>query len=119
MSALLLSVCLIAYGSSESKDRHQDDIGRQSLYLATKALLAQVQGSMQPSVSLIQSILLLAIYEYASGRPQVALVTIAGCARMAYAARIHIRRHTGNQVEVEEAGNTWWAIVMYERSVFY
>lgn len=72
---------------------------------------------MEPSISLVQANLLLAIYEYANGRPNIALVTIAGCARMAYAAHIHVRCHTGNQLEVEEAGNTWWGIIMYERLV--
>jgi hypothetical protein len=118
LSVLLLTISLIAYGGSISGDREPAAVGRQSLYLATKALLAQVQGSLQPSISLIQATLLLAIYEYANGRPEVALVTIAGCARMAYAARIHARCHNGNQLEVEEAGNTWWGIVMYERLVF-
>jgi hypothetical protein len=118
LSVLLLTVCLIAYGGSRSGDREPAAVGRQSLYLATKALLAQVQGSLQPSISLIQATLLLAIYEYANGRPEVALVTIAGCARMAYAARIYVRHHDGNQLEVEEAGNTWWGIIMYERLVF-
>ena len=116
ISVLLLSVCLIAYGGSDLRDKDPAAIGRSSLYLATKALVAQVQGSMQqPSISLIQATLLLAIYEYANGKPQIGLVTMAGCARMGYTARIHIRRHTGSQAEVEEAGNTWWAIVMYER----
>ena len=33
--------------------------------------------------------LLLAVFEYASGRPETAFITIAGCARMAYTAGIH------------------------------
>ncbi|KAF5857549.1 hypothetical protein ETB97_005652 [Aspergillus alliaceus] len=122
-SVLLLTICLIAYLPSSDRPPREGDkpnIGRQSLYLATKALLAQVQGYLQqPSIRLIQASLLLATYEYANGRPEVALVTIAGCARMAYAARIHnSRRHNmdgGSRLEVEEAGNTWWGIVISER----
>lgn len=123
-SVLLLTICLIAYlpNPELSLQQHGDTpvMGRQSLYLATKALLAQLQGSLQPSVALIQACLLLATYEYANGRPEVALVTIAGCARMAYAARIHNIRHHDNingdsRLEVEEARNTWWGIVVFER----
>ncbi|KAE8392865.1 hypothetical protein BDV23DRAFT_181279 [Aspergillus alliaceus] len=123
-SVLLLTICLIAYLPSSDRPPREGDkpnIGRQSLYLATKALLAQVQGYLQqPSIRLIQASLLLATYEYANGRPEVALVTIAGCARMAYAAHIHnSRRHNmdgGSRLEVEEAGNTWWGIVISERA---
>ncbi|KAL4866780.1 hypothetical protein BDV12DRAFT_172446 [Aspergillus spectabilis] len=122
-SVLLLTICLIAYLPKLDplpRDRGTPHIGRQSLYLATKALLAQVQGSMEPSITLIQASLLLATYEYANRRPQAAVVTIAGCARMAYAARIHdTRRHDMNGasgLEIEEAANTWWGIVIFERA---
>ncbi|KAH8692041.1 hypothetical protein BGW36DRAFT_419425 [Talaromyces proteolyticus] len=121
-SILLLTICLIVYlPNPELLSRAGDTIGRQSLYLAAKTLLAQVQGCLQPSIPLIQACLLLATYEYANGRPEVALVTIAGCARMAYAARIHdSRRHNmmngDSRLEVEEATNTWWGIVISERA---
>ncbi|KAL2862495.1 fungal specific transcription factor domain-containing protein [Aspergillus lucknowensis] len=94
-------------------------MGRESLYLAAKTLLAQVQGCLPPSIPLIQATLLLAVYEYANGRPEVAFVTVAACARMAYGARIHDRRHLlhkASRLEVEEAANTWWGIVLCERA---
>ncbi|EED13008.1 conserved hypothetical protein [Talaromyces stipitatus ATCC 10500] len=121
-SILLLTVCLIAYlPNPKLSQRDGDTIGRRSLYLATKALLAQVQGCLQPSISLIQASLLLATYEYANGRPEVALVTIAGCARMAYAAGIHKSKPHNmmdgdSRLEAEEAANTWWGIVISERA---
>ncbi|KAL5333323.1 hypothetical protein BJX70DRAFT_69381 [Aspergillus crustosus] len=123
-SVLLLTICLIAYQPNPDQvtpERNPPVIGRQSLYLATKALLAQVQGLLEYSISLIQSSLLLAAHEYANGRPQVALVTISGCARMAYAAGIHDiwrRNMSGISVtEVQEAANIWWGIVMFERAI--
>ncbi|KAL2839260.1 hypothetical protein BJY01DRAFT_28697 [Aspergillus pseudoustus] len=122
-SLLLLVICLITYiPNTDSRTQHRgtSPITRQSLYLATKALLAQVQGSMKPSVPLIQATLLLATYEYASGRPEAALATIATCARMAYVARIHIRLQdttdSTSRLEAEEAWNTWWGIVISERA---
>jgi hypothetical protein len=101
------------------RNRETPPISRQSLYLATKALFAQVQGSLPASVHLIQANLLLAVFEYANGRPEAAFITIASCARMAYAAHLHDSSHYDMnidlQVEAEEARNTWWAIIIYER----
>lgn len=121
-SVLLLTVCLISYLPNPhmpSRDDGPPVAGRQSFYLAAKALVAQVQGSLRPSIALIQATLLLAMYEYANGRPEVALATIAGCARMAYAAGIQNKRcyqTVGtSRLEVTEAVNTWWAIIIAER----
>lgn len=73
------------------------------------SLFAQVQSSSF-SGNLIRAGVLLAVYEYAHGKPDSAFASITGCARMAYAAGI--RQHAkGN---CEEA-NTWWAVVIYER----
>lgn len=47
---------------------------------STKALLARAQRYTHPSLSLGQASLLLVTYEYGNGRPEVALVSIAGCA---------------------------------------
>ncbi|KAK7754459.1 hypothetical protein SLS62_003479 [Diatrype stigma] len=144
-SVLLLSICLITLPLSEGAARQQE-----SLYLTAKSLLAQAQVLFgpPPSVSLVQAGLLLAVYEYTHGRPGEALVSIAGCARMAYAARIHHMRRRDRglaprmlpeggtprtrsaavaaaggigadlRLEAEEAANTWWAIVICERLFF-
>ncbi|KAH8668563.1 hypothetical protein BX600DRAFT_548891 [Xylariales sp. PMI_506] len=119
-SLLLLSICLITKLSpvdpSPARDGETPAISRQTLYLAAKALLAQAQGLLSPSVHLIQANLLLAIYEYANGRPEAAFITISSCARMGYAAQINdSSRWDGPLVEAEEAANTWWGIVIYER----
>ncbi|KPM44063.1 hypothetical protein AK830_g2441 [Neonectria ditissima] len=97
--------------------------GHRSLHLATKALFSQVQACFSPSVPLIQAGLLLALYEYAHGRPDDAFASIAGCARMGYAAHLHRGKptRTGESidsdalVEAEEAANTWWGLIIYER----
>lgn len=119
---LLLTVCLMACFTNIKTPSQISDtpfLGRRSVYLATKALLAQIQGSLQPSISLVQATLLLATYEYANGQPEAALVTIASCARMAYAAHIHHGNNHGedrdSDTESKEAANTWWGIVISER----
>ncbi|KAL2800624.1 hypothetical protein BJX66DRAFT_291193 [Aspergillus keveii] len=123
-SILLLAICLNSYIPSSVRrvqERGVAGITRQRLYLSTKALLAQVHGSIQqPSVPLIQATLLLAMYEYASGKADVALATVAACARMAYAAGIHTSRRdivdAPTRLEAQEAWNTWWGIVVCERT---
>jgi hypothetical protein len=99
------------------------------LHITATALFAQVQVQYPPSLYLLQAGLLLAVYEYISGRPDNAFTSIASCARMAYAARIHIQptlsppwRPTYDasaalayQLRVQEAANTWWGIVISER----
>ncbi|KAL3441580.1 hypothetical protein BJX65DRAFT_245070 [Aspergillus insuetus] len=123
-SVLLLTICLNTY--IPNPDRRVQEgavagITRQRLYVSTKALLAQVQGSMQQcSVPLIQASLLLSMYEYASGKADIALATVAACARMAYAAGIHTSRRditdATARLEAAEAWNLWWGIVVCERT---
>ncbi|KAF2229471.1 hypothetical protein EV356DRAFT_455759 [Viridothelium virens] len=138
-SVLLVAICLASsspelgrrtgYVSGEIRQ-----VTRRSLYLAARSLFAQVQACFRPSVHLIQAGLLLAVYEYVNGRPDEAFASIAGCARMAYAARIHLCNHSGPQtpsfpeasadkdaylqLQSQEAANTWWGIVIYERTFF-
>jgi hypothetical protein len=71
------------------------------------------------------------VYEFTQGRPEDASVTIACSARIAYAARIHscdrhqtqVTHPIGHDVDtelllqVEEAANTWWGIVIFDRYV--
>ena len=131
---LLLTICLTTRAPAlgcQSGSGATRSTEEQSLYLTARSLFAQVQVSCSPSVPLIQAGLLLAVYEYTHGRPEDAFVTIAGSARMAYAARIHARYHHRTQMahpashkadadlhlQAEEAANTWWGIVICERYV--
>lgn len=124
-SVLLLAICLAT--SSALKPSRPSRAVRSTLYLAAKSICAQVQGSSAPSVHLVQARLLLALHEYMEGRPEEAFEAIAGCARMAYAARIHRSaksRPSSDPTESEdpdlllqsrEAANTWWGITICER----
>jgi hypothetical protein len=133
-SILLLTICLITHAPAlgyQSGHGATRSVEQQSLYLTARSLFAQVQVYCSPSVPLVQASLLLAVYEYTHGRPDDAFVTIAGSARMAYAARIHARdrhqtqmTHTAGHnadtdllLQAEEAANTWWGIVICERYV--
>ncbi|KAI1736051.1 hypothetical protein F4680DRAFT_271019 [Xylaria scruposa] len=137
-SLLLLSMCLATLRTKPDAPtvplaggtRKAD---RTAFHLATRSLYSQVQTLFPPSLSLIQAGLLLSLHEYGYGRPDDALVSIAGCARMAYAARIHrgssylprspkptddpnIPTKTGIRLDIEEAANTWWGVIICERT---
>ncbi|KAF0327759.1 transcription factor gsfR2 [Colletotrichum asianum] len=141
LSVLLLSMCLVTstpkLGKRISHSLSGKPIDLESLYLVTKSLLAQVQSHYPCSLRLVQSKLLVSVYEYADGRPDQAFATLAGCARLAYAARLHqcqpqasLRsvgpistihanyQTTDRHGESQEIFNTWWALVICERSIF-
>jgi hypothetical protein len=135
-SVLLLAMCLVHSSPALERSGHAaaqnfPQVDYASLHLTATALFAQVQTQCPPSLYLLQAGLLLAIYEYVSGRPDKAFNSIAGCARMAYAARIHVCNQPSPQppwrpidkaptalaykLQVQEAANTWWGIIIAER----
>lgn len=118
-SVLLLAMCLITY-HPQALEKPLPGIDQESLYIATKSLFGQVQTASfmqgQPSVSLIQAGILIAIYDYARGMANSAYLSISICARMGYAAGIHEQtRPPGRGALSKEEGNTWWGILIWER----
>lgn len=138
-SVLLLAICLSVSTLTSPTSGAASVQQPEALHLAAKSLCYQVQGACGPSVHLIQARLLLAVHEYRQRRPQEAFESIAGCARMAYAARLHRIFDSGNgsndvtmadadsayemdaedpdavELQRREAANTWWGIVINER----
>lgn len=116
-SILLLSICLLTY-HPRLLPQTPPPVGREPLYLSVKSLFAQVQAFFPPSVDFIQAGVLLALYEYANGRPDDAFLSITGCARMGYASGLHRGRPTVFPAsDDDEAVNTWWGIVICERYI--
>jgi hypothetical protein len=113
-SVLLLTICLTASAT------HAD---RLTLRSTVNYLVTLVQEFFPVSIPLIQSRILLAIYDYTNGRPEDAFQAIAGCARMAYTARLHRHFLPACQSDAEiqansdapEEANTWWGIIICER----
>ncbi|KAK9234204.1 hypothetical protein V1525DRAFT_74376 [Lipomyces kononenkoae] len=118
-SILLLTMCLITYQDLNNPDSH---IMRESIYLGAKMLYARVQAFIPASVHLIQAGILLSEYEYATGRPDVAYMTIGSCARMGYSSRINetVNMNTMEaedySLAAEEERNLWWGVVICERT---
>ncbi|OKL61552.1 hypothetical protein UA08_03458 [Talaromyces atroroseus] len=120
-SILLLSMCLITY-HPEFASPVPDPLDRETLYIATKTLFAQVQVSFPPSLDLIQAGIILATYEYANGKLHDAFSSIGLCARMGYTARLHLAKPVQDMnAEVyrkaQEDANTWWGIIPLVTSV--
>ncbi|KAJ5876806.1 hypothetical protein N7455_000271 [Penicillium solitum] len=120
-SLLLLSMCLITYhpGLAESSSA----IDHATLYLTTKSLYTQIQSSFPPSLHLIQAGIIIASYEYATKKINDAFASIAVCARMGYAARLHLINLVEGldpmeYLQAEEQLSTWWGIVITERTIF-
>lgn len=118
-SILLLTICLLTYHPKslpQTTTQSTPPVGRGSLYLSVKSLYSQVQTLAPVSVNLIQAGILLALYEYANGRPDDAFLSIAACARMGYASCLHHESLTEFPTsDDEEAASTWWGVVICER----
>lgn len=117
-SLLLLSICLVTYHPELSQIASPP--ATSSLYLATKALFTQVQASAPLSLNLIQTGVIIATYEYANGRVQDAFASIGACARLGFAAHLHLAHPTqgpdlDTNPQAEEEANTWWGIIICER----
>jgi hypothetical protein len=117
-SILLLCMCLITYCPKQASFATPD---LETLYLTTKTLFAQLQGSISASTNLVQAGILLSGYEYAHGRADASFISIGTCARMAYALGFHKSdpsiwsSDTEAALKAEEEKNVWWAIVIFER----
>lgn len=118
-SILLLSICLITYHPGPTQQSPHSP-SQPTLYLATKALFAQVQASTPPTLSLIQAGILIATYEYAIGKANDAFTSIGMCTRMGYVARLHLAEpiqgmEAEETLRVEEETCVWSVIMIYER----
>lgn len=118
-SLLLLSMCLITYHPGLVA-RNSSPVDQATLYLTTKTFYAQIQSSFPHSLHLIQAGIIIASYEYATKKVNDAFASIGVCARMGYAARLHLASPIEGSdprqySQAEEELSTWWAIVIAER----
>ena len=117
-SVLLLSICLITYHPELAPTPTSTE--PISLYSATKSFFTQVQASLPLSLNLIQAGVIIATYEFFTGRIHDAFASISTCARLGYAARLHLailihEHEAAISPETEENANTWWGIMICER----
>jgi hypothetical protein len=119
-SVLLLAMRLIIQHPSVDPEADQD---REVLYLATKALFAQVQAFIPSSLFLVQAAVILGHYERAHGMIEAAYVTVGTCGRMACAIGMHNKQCSAEMqgtdawVEDEEVLCTWWGLMILDRAI--
>jgi hypothetical protein len=93
---------------------------RSSLYEATKHYYHEVEASDRLSLPILQSGILLDLYELGHGIYPAAFLSIGACARFAHTLGITDNRAVGARkvltlVEVEERRRVRWAIVILDR----
>ena len=126
-SLLTLALCLVAARPPLAMLKNGSDDKGMSLYVFVKMLLIQGQAELCSSMPLLQANLLISAYEYASGRPRDAYMSLSSCVTMAHLLRISdyddLKAKFSSDMEgglaVREAWNIWWAIVILQRYVHY
>lgn len=124
LSVLLLAICLII-SRPPSNILQPSTLCLRTLYMTVRFSFAQAQAVICASTPLIQAGILIAAYEYASQRPELAFVTIGACARMSGIIGIDRdevprnggRAHADSTPKVLEDRNVWWGVIIMERYV--
>lgn len=114
---LLLSMFLVLQQPSSQMDSSRM---RTVLYTKTKQLFTSITSTVGLNMKILQSGLLIAIYEYGHGLSQSAYLSIGMCLRMGHALGWpdkFVMKHGSyeNTTALEEELRVWWAIVMFER----
>ncbi|KAK6431123.1 hypothetical protein LTR95_012718 [Oleoguttula sp. CCFEE 5521] len=118
MALLFLAMKLVVLNVSEGLAAR--DAG---LYGEVKALHAFVESQNGFSIQLLQSALLIALYEIGHAIYPAAYLTVGHCARLGYAMGLHTRdapemlARSATWTEQEERRRVWWAIVIVDRFV--
>jgi hypothetical protein len=118
-TALLLSMYIIAlpiiadFGTETSFN--------ELVYSTVKSAWSVFQNTNSPSITLIQTGLLLASYEHGQSLEEISRLTASACARMGYAMGLHktLRQDTevgfSEKIPLETGRRVWWAIIALER----
>lgn len=119
---ILLSLCMKLYCTPATQD---DRDGKTALYKATKEFYSQVEATGIMSVCIMQSAILIAIYEIGHAIYPAAYLTVGACARYGVALGLDKllvdlmgEDNLGRPwMEIEEMRRTWWGILILDRCV--
>lgn len=118
MSVLILATALLSLRGED--DTRSDLADLNTLYLTVKMLYAQVQTMISMSISVVQTGILIAVFEFSSGRCHAALLTLATCTAMLQQCKINIRTQNEQPSEPSTAASLEvirWHILVCERFV--
>ncbi|RAK98132.1 fungal specific transcription factor domain-containing protein [Aspergillus ibericus CBS 121593] len=102
---------------------NKPDFLRESMYEAVKQLFWDKDSVARPSVTLIQTGVLLSVYEYGHGLLNPSYVTISVCSSMAQVIGLCSPLQApslprlGSPSSQDEVLHTWWGIVIHERMI--
>jgi hypothetical protein len=113
---LLLAVFLV----TGSNDQYSNDSHRARIYQIGKYLFSFLQLQREPSLEMVQSGLLLVLYELRASRLDAASVSVGNCARLGYTLRLNIDRiqqeeEASSWVESEERRRVWCGLYLLDR----
>ncbi|KAK9241992.1 C6 transcription factor [Lipomyces tetrasporus] len=117
---LLFAMCVIRHTSAS--DSEIDDT-QSHLYHLFRYLFSSLQLVRSPSLELVQSGLLLVVFELGASLINAASMTISICARLAYALALNVNvfhideLYFAEWVELEERQRVWLGIYMLDRMV--
>jgi hypothetical protein len=93
-----------------------------SLYLTTKSFCSQIETYSLISLQLLQSAVLIAVYEIAHGIYPAAYLSVSHAARLGIMMGLHdvksakrFIKEADTWTECEEERRTWWAVVIFDR----
>ncbi|KAL6828040.1 hypothetical protein V8C40DRAFT_243366 [Trichoderma camerunense] len=117
---ILLSLCMKLYCTPTTQEERD---GRTALYKATKQFYCEVEAAGIPSICILQSAILIAVYEIGHAIYPAAYLTVGACARYGIALGLHKllvdltgENNTGRPwMEVEEMRRVWWGILILDR----
>ncbi|KAK4081282.1 transcriptional regulator family: Fungal Specific TF [Trichoderma aggressivum f. europaeum] len=117
---ILLSLCMKLYCMPTAKDGPD---GRTALYKATKQFYCEVESAGILSICILQSAILIAVYEIGHAIYPAAYLTVGACARYGVALGLDklLVDLTGENnagrpwMEVEEMRRVWWGILILDR----
>ncbi|PNP42338.1 hypothetical protein TGAMA5MH_06020 [Trichoderma gamsii] len=120
VEGVLMCLCMKLYCTSAPS--FEDD-GKRTLYKMAKEFYAEVEATGIMSVCILQSALLIAVYEIGNAIYPAAYMTVGSCAR--YGVALGLDKLTvsltgeGNLgkpwMEIEEMRRVWWGILILDR----
>jgi hypothetical protein len=115
-------MCLCMKLSCTSAPSYEDD-GKRTLYKMIKDFYAEVEATGIMSICVLQSALLIAVYEIGNAIYPAAYMTVGSCAR--YGIALGLDKLMGNLtgegnlgkpwMEIEEMRRVWWGILILDR----
>ncbi|RFU33159.1 hypothetical protein B7463_g3170, partial [Scytalidium lignicola] len=117
---LVLCIHLVTLLPSEDLEDNQQ---QESEYMSAKCIQAQLLSFVPISVEIVQSCLLIAMYEYARGNFQSAYLSMGTCMRAASALGLpekgirNLTTEINNWTRAEEQYSLWWGCVILDRLI--